>query len=219
MMHAVDPCRVVVWLVHPMKPLILTACLALMTSGVFAADDVAKDMPSDPQVIEADDAAAPVAERWGGFYVGAAVGYGFLEDTIPATGEDWVYGGYAGYNKQWGNFVAGVEGSFDYADILFTDGSGIKSRYLYTGRVRAGWANDKIFAYGSLGFQHGTTVNLPPANSKDTALQFGAGLEYALTDKVSLGTDYTYTKYKNFGDLPLDVSTQKIVARVTYTFN
>lgn len=202
-----------------MKRLILTTFLALATSGAFAAD--ANDTSAgDPQIITADSSAsAPVSERWGGFYVGAAVGYGFLKDTIPAEGKDWVFGGYIGYNKQWGNFVAGVEGSIDYADIMFTDGSGIKSEYLYSGRVRAGWANEKIFAYGSIGFQHGTTVNLPPANSKDTALQLGVGLDFALTEKVSLGTDYTYAKYKNFGDLPLDVTTQKVQARLTYTFN
>jgi outer membrane immunogenic protein len=166
-----------------MKRLILTTFLALATSGAFAAD--ANDTSAgDPQIITADSSAsAPVSERWGGFYVGAAVGYGFLKDTIPAEGKDWVFGGYIGYNKQWGNFVAGVEGSIDYADIMFTDGSGIKSEYLYSGRVRAGWANEKIFAYGSIGFQHGTTVNLPPANSKDTALQLGVGLDFALTDK------------------------------------
>jgi outer membrane immunogenic protein len=208
-------------LVSPMKPLILTAFLALAASGAHAADLGGMDAPSDPDVIQADGpgGAAPVAERWGGFYAGAAVGYGLLEDTAPAEGKDWVFGGYVGYNHQWGSFVAGVEGGMDYADILFTDGSGISSRYLYSGRVRAGWANQKIFVYGSLGLQHGTTVNLPAANSKDTAMQLGGGFDFAVTDKVSLGTDYTYTKYKNFGDLPLDVSTQKVVARVTYTFN
>ena len=202
-----------------MKRLILTTFLALATSGAFAADTI--DAPAgDPQIITADGStAAPVSERWRGFYVGAAVGYGFLKDTIPAEGKDWVFGGYVGYNKQWGNFVAGVEGSIDYAYIMFTDGSGIKSEYLYSGRLRAGWANEMIFAYGSIGVQHGTTVNLPPANSKDTALQLGAGIEFALTDKVSIGTDYTYAKYKNFGDLPLDVTTQKVQARLTYTFN
>ncbi len=201
-----------------MKRLIFTAFLTLVTSGTYAADMPSGDAPmGDPQIIQADG--APVAERWGGFYAGAAVGYGFLKDTVPASGKDWVYGGFAGYNKQWGNFVAGVEGGIDRADILFNDGSGIKSEYLFTGRVRAGFATDRIFVYGSAGAQHGTTVNLPPANSKDTALQLGAGFDFALTDKVSIGTDYTYAKYKNFGDLPLDVTTKKIQARLTYTFN
>lgn len=174
-------------------------------------------------MIKADAAAAgqpamPVAERWGGFYAGVSLGRGFLKDTIPARGKDWMFGGFAGYNHQWGSFVAGVEGSIDKADILFDDGSGIASEYIYSARVRAGWANEKVFIYGSLGAEHGTTINLPPANSSDTALQLGGGIEYAVTGNVAIGTDYTYTKYKEFGDLPLDVTTQRLQARISYAF-
>ena len=203
-----------------MKRLIFTAVLALAASGVpFASHSLA----DEPEVIKADAAAAdqpatPVSERWGGFYAGVSLGYGFLSDTIPAEGKDWIYGGFAGYNHQWGNFVAGLEGSIDKTDILFNDGSGIAGEYIYTARVRAGWANDKVFIYGSLGAEHGTTINLPPANSSDTALQLGGGVEYAVTSNIALGTDYTYTKYKEFGDLPLDVTTQRLQARISYAF-
>ena len=203
-----------------MKRLIFTAVLALAASGVpFASQSWA----DEPEVIKADAAAAdqptmPVGERWGGFYAGVSLGYGFLSDTIPAEGKDWIYGGFAGYNHQWGNFVAGLEGSIDKTDILFNDGSGIAGEYIYTARVRAGWANDKVFIYGSLGAEHGTTINLPPANSSDTALQLGGGVEYAVTSNIALGTDYTYTKYKEFGDLPLDVTTQRLQARISYAF-
>lgn len=200
-----------------MKRLIVTAVLALAASAGFANAD-------EPEVIKADTSMAepakmPVAERWGGIYVGVSLGYGFLKDTIPAKGKDWMYGGFVGYNHQWGNFVAGVEGGIDHADILFDDGSGIASKHIYTARVRAGWANEKVFIYGSLGAEHGTTVALPPANSNDTAMQFGAGFEYAVTDKVAVGTDYTYTYYKEFGDLPLDVWTQRLQTRLIFTFN
>lgn len=203
-----------------MKRLIITAAFALAAfSGPFAGAALA----TEPEVIKADadtavKPAMPVAERWGGFYVGVSLGYGFLKDTIPAEGKDWIFGGFAGYNHQWGSFVAGVEGSIDKADILFNDGSGIASDYIYTGRVRAGWANDKLFIYGSLGVEHGSTINLPPANAEDTALQLGGGIEYAVTNNIALGTDYTYTKYKEFGDLPLDVTTQRLQARLSYAF-
>ncbi len=167
----------------------------------------------------AEPAKMPVAERWGGAYVGVSLGYGFLKDTIPAEGKDWMFGGFVGYNLQWGNIVVGIEGSADHADILFDDGSGIASKQIFTARARAGWANDKVFIYGSLGAEHGTTINLPPANARDTAMQLGAGMEYAVTDKVAVGTDYTYTYYKEFGDLPLDVWTQRLQTRLIYSFN
>lgn len=200
-----------------MKQFVVAVLFASVAGGALAADT---NDAVDPQVIAADEPmSAPVAERWGGLYLGASIGYGFLKDTIPAEGKDWAYGGFIGYNKQWGNFAVGAEVGLDYADILFNDGSGIKSEYMYNAKVRAGWANELLFAYASVGVQHGTTINLPPANSKDTTLQLGAGIDFAVTQKISLGTDYTYAKYKNFGDLPLDVTTQKLQARVIYTFN
>jgi outer membrane immunogenic protein len=203
-----------------MKRLILTAFMAV-AAGAAPLGGLA--YASEPEVIKADISdqekpAMPVSERWGGLYAGVSLGHGFLKDTIPAEGKDWIFGGFAGYNHQWGNFVAGVEGSIDSADILFTDGSGIASEYIYSARVRAGWANDKVLIYGSLGLEHGTTTGLPPANGKDSALQLGGGIEYAVTRNIAVGTDYTYTKYKEFGDLPLDVSTQRLQARVSYSF-
>lgn len=205
-----------------MKKYIVSAFLMIAAGAASAADIEPQD---DAPVINASEAIAaePIAERWGGFYVGAAIGQGYLTDSAPAKGNDAVYGAYAGYNKQWGNFVAGIEASADNADILFTDGSGIKSKFLYAARVRAGWANDRFFAYGSIGAQHGVT-NLPAPFAKDTALQLGAGVDVALTKHLSLGVDATFTKYKKFADFTffgntVDVDTKKVQARLSYTFN
>jgi outer membrane immunogenic protein len=206
----------------PMKKYLVSAVMLLAMNSAYAADMVA---PDDAPVINASETAVaePVAERWGGFYVGAALGQGYLKDSAPATGHGWVQGAFVGYNKQWGNFVAGVEGTIDNADITFTDGSGIKSKVLYAARVRAGFANDWMFAYGSIGAQHGTT-NLPKPFAKDTALQLGAGVDFAVTKNITLGADFTYAKYKKFADFTffgntVDVETKKLQARVSYSFN
>ncbi len=200
-----------------MKKYIVSAIFLVLTSTANAADVAA---PDDAPVINANDAALPepVAERWGGFYVGAALGFGQATDTAPAKADGTAYGGFVGYNKQWGNFVAGVEATADSFDATFDDGSGIKSRFIYAGRVRAGWANDLIFAYGSIGAQQGVT-NIAAPFTKDTALQLGAGFDFAVTKNVGLGLDYTHASYKKFADLPIDVKTHKFQARLSYTFN
>jgi outer membrane immunogenic protein len=175
----------------------------------------------------------PVADRWGGVYGGASFGYGFLNDrgapTGPAHGDDWVFGGHLGYNYQWGNFVVGVEGNIDRADIMFTDGSEVKGDVLYAGRMRFGYGTDAFLVYGTIGAEHATTKrgNLAflgvTEDPKDTTLQLGAGVDLAINDKLSLGIDYTWAKYKKFDEaalpFPLDVTTQKASARLTYTFN
>lgn len=209
-----------------MTKYIITAFLVLSV-GTANATEITFPVAS-PTVIKATETVAPqpVAERWGGVYVGVSVGYGFLEDTVPATGKDWIYGGLVGYNHQIGKFVLGLEANLDRADIMFTDGSQVASDFIYAARFRAGYATDKFMVYGSIGAEHGTTKKglLPVATDpSDTTLQLGGGFEVAVNDKVGLGLDYTYAKYKNFDQgnipFPLDVTTQKVSARLTYTFN
>lgn len=213
-----------------MRILLASACLLILSTSAYSADAIVSDGPAVIRADTAMDVAEPVSERWGGVYAGASVGYGFLNDsgapTGPASGRDWIFGGYAGYNHQMGNLVLGVEGNVDRADIMFTDGSQVASEFIYAARFRAGYATDKFMIYGTIGAEHGTTKKgvLPIANDpKDTTVQFGGGFDVAVTDKVSMGVDYTYAKYKNFdhGNIPfpLDVTTQKVAARLTYTFN
>ena len=200
----------------PMKRFLVSALLFVTPSLAVAADLI----EADPvPVITADESqpTAPVNERWGGAYIGLSIGGGKLWDSLNARGFDAIGGGFAGYNWQAGNFVAGVEGAAELANVTFTDGSNVKSKEFYTGRVRAGWANEKIFAYGSVGAQYSTSENF--LGAKDTALQLGAGIDYALTDKIALGAEYTHAFYKNFDSTGIDVRTERFLARVSYSFN
>ncbi len=217
-----------------MKNLLASVLFFAFSGTAFAADILPTD---DPLVVNADQIApsAPAAERWAGAYVGVAIGHGYLNDVFPATGakatgDDSVYGAFAGYNLQWGPIVLGAEVSADKADIMFTDGSTIASKYLYGARLRGGLANDWVFAYGSVGVQHGVTNEVPfpislsaPMN-RDTALELGAGIDFAVTNNIALGVNYTYAKYKEFGNFTflgntVDVETQKLLLRLSYNFN
>ena len=218
-----------------MRILLASACLLINSVSVFAADIVNSDEVPVIRATESEMPSDPVASRWGGVYAGIDVGQGFFEDSAPATGKDWIYGGYIGYNHQIGNFIVGVEGNIDRTKIMFTDGSGVTGNLIYAGRLRAGYAFNRFMVYGTIGAEHGTvdSGNLTAfgvaRDLKDTTLQLGAGVDVAITDKISLGLDYTYAKYKGFDDLssryplvfaaPLDVTTQKVAARLTYTFN
>ena len=236
MMHPEDPYPSGRYLVGvSMRTLLASACLLIVSVSANAADTVLSDSPA---IIRADTSAGvtePAPERWGGVYGGISVGHGFLKDSLPAEGHDWIFGGHVGYNYQMGNFVAGIEGNMDRADIMFEDGSAVASEMIYAARFRAGYGTDRFLVYGTIGVEHGTTRrgNLAffgvTEDPKDTTLQLGGGVDVALTDKISLGLDYTYAKYKNFGGLadnyplvfpnPLEVTTQKLGARLTYTFN
>jgi outer membrane immunogenic protein len=99
------------------KMLAIAAGVAV-TQSAFAAD-----MPVKAPV-------AVVAATWTGIYVGGHGGYGWghndwtdstptIPDSIRVRNnvDGWVGGGHIGIQRQWGNLVAGVEGSFSAASI------------------------------------------------------------------------------------------------------
>ena len=216
-----------------MKKSIASVMLFALLSSAHAADIIAAE---DPMVINVDQTvpAQPSADRWAGAYLGVSIGHGYLNDEIPAigakaSGDDAVYGAFAGYNLQWGPVVVGAEVSADKADIMFTDGSTIASKYMYSARLRGGLANELVFAYGTIGIQRGVTNEVPliglfaPMNT-DTALELGAGIDVAVTQNIALGLNYTYARYEKFGDYKffgntVDVETQKFLVRLSYQFN
>lgn len=223
-MHAEDPRRVVCeWLVNQMNRLIFAAFLASAAASAHAADIVTVP-DADPQVIAADGSmmAPPATSRWGGAYGGVSGGAGFLWDSLNATGRDKAFGGYIGYNHQFNRFIASAEFAAQNAPITFNDGSGVASKAFYQARLRAGVATDKWMLYGSIGVQHATSnLVLAPGTDpvKNTALQWGGGIEYAVTDRISTGLDYTYAFHENFGKSGIDVKVQMLQARLSYKFN
>ena len=148
------------------------ASAALLTSPVFAADLPVKAWP-----------APPLAWSWAGFYIGAHGGYGWgrhdfgevvaLNPLLTLGDIDsrgWVAGGQAGYNWQYGRWVAGLEvdGSAtrirgDSAPFVQNLGGGVSTtdivrddvKYLGTIRARVGgavpFANTDVLLYGTAG--------------------------------------------------------------------
>lgn len=94
-----------------------SAALAIAKTGSAA------DLPA-ASVIPPPVALAP---DWSGFYLGVAGGGGFGSslkkafsngNQTPDFKVDGAFGGgTVGYDKQWGNIVAGLEGDFSWSDV------------------------------------------------------------------------------------------------------
>jgi outer membrane immunogenic protein len=224
------------------KLFLSTIALVGLANAVAAAD-----LPSRA----APPRAATPAFTWTGFYVGAHAGYlwsdsrmelsdvGVLvlptdvaQGTLPrslSVNHEAVHGGVqAGYNMQFGMFVAGVE-----ADISWTDAEAherysrpdqflfpgaitnteVKSELEWLGTVRGrlGLAIDRALVYVTGGAAFGEvtntfSINIPTAppplgpyfspkwakNGTEWGWTIGAGVEYALTNNVSIKAEYLY---------------------------
>ena len=194
------------------KIAIAAAAAALLTTTAFAADLGVISQPA-PVGFE------PV-NNWTGFYAGIFGGIGAADfDLVPvgipagflSTGRGALGGVQVGYDYQIESFVlgavadialSGVEGRSTFGGL---GGFEYVSRldYLGTVRARAGFLpTDDLLVYAHGGFAYGRST--PSINAggipapgfvatNRTGWTIGAGLEYAVTENISLQTEYAYT--------------------------
>ena len=173
----------------------------------------------------AAQAAAPVF-TWTGCYIGVNAGADFGNSkwsdlAFPAPAgvsfgtSGGVFGGQAGCNYQFQNFVIGGEGELwgsslsGSATLLGAEGAtlGFKTKSDMAGdlAVRAGYAFDRVLVFGKVGvawahYAFTETVrgygNYTDTGSGDySGLLLGLGLEYAIDSHWSVKGEYDYVDY------------------------
>ena len=191
-----------------MKRFTLMAC-----AGLFAA---AMACPSQAADIARPAYKAPVYVApfsWSGFYVGINGGYGWGDSdwSSPITTghpkpNGGLVGGTLGYNLQTGNWVWGIEGDMDWADIKDTDhtGTGLcgslgcetDNRWLATVRGRIGYAFDRWMPYFTGGGAFGDVKMSTAAGTSQTDTRagwtVGGGVEWAFIGNWSAKLEYLY---------------------------
>ncbi len=198
-----------------MKKILLAAAITLGLAGSASAADMAMKAPRAPLPL-------PVY-NWTGFYVGANGGWGQSRncwDFVPAAGavvadgcstrSGGVIGGQLGYRWQAGQFVFGLEGQGDWADMKSSRLSAINPAFstttktdgigLITGQL--GWAFNSALLYvkggaAVTGNRHDiwTTaggVTVASATSTRWGAAVGAGFEYGFTPNWSVGVEYDH---------------------------
>jgi outer membrane immunogenic protein len=229
-----------------MKKLLAAALLASVASSAFAADLPSRKGPPPAPMY----APAPVYS-WTGFYVGVNGGYGFtdLRDNSFIGGgqvfghpDGGLFGGTIGYNYQMGQFVIGVEGTLDWADLnqgrTFADGSTDRMNVDTVANAlgRAGYAIDRTLLYVAGGYAGAdihagafndtvTGLSYPGSTSWQNGFAIGGGVEYAVTNNISIKGEYLYSQFGHqtyYGGSPdvvkagLDLNTVKV--GVNYKF-
>jgi outer membrane immunogenic protein len=190
-----------------------TVALVAVTGAAEAADMYRKAPVAAPI-----EAVTPVsAYNWTGFYAGANVGGEFLRDTGSNAGlrrkmnSTSLFGGVqAGYNWQTGPWVLGVETDLGYGHPSKTKTFGANTMKIEEGvsgtvRGRAGYAVDRALIYGTGGLawaNFDTTVSNGVVSEKSDKTRagyvVGGGVEYAVTNNVSVKGEYLY---ENFGKM------------------
>jgi len=136
---------------------------------------------------------------------------------ISKNDTGFIGGGQIGYNYQNGQYLMGLEADIQYVDVstsfsrVGTSGANSVFRkkldYLGTARMRFGYAFDRWLPYATGGLAYGNATNTATFFSAATAGQIdyfgsrsetylgyalGAGMEYAVTNNISLKAEYLY---------------------------
>jgi outer membrane immunogenic protein len=178
------------------------AAVAISTS-VFAADAIYEAPAEPPVAVES----APQFS-WAGGYAGILTGYGWGNGDFAGVDESFDgarFGGFAGYNWDLGNqLVVGLEGDLNYdwneENVLGTD---VDTGLNWSARARVGYAMDRALLFAAGGYT-GTNISGDGAgvNDDDTlhGWTIGAGVDYALTDRMFTRVEYRYNDFGS-GDL------------------
>ena len=194
-----------------MKKLALALLPILAASAASAAD-----LPNRyaPPALAYDP---PPLFTWTGLYAGINGGIGF--GSFNSGGGNYfgnaagaLIGGTVGYNYQSGHLVAGIEGDLDYSTvgngrspIFGVNGYG-KMDAMGTVRLRFGYAFDRTLVYLTGGYagasvrgnlydgRFPTQYSLSGSNYLN-GFAIGAGVEYAITSKISVKGEYLFTSF------------------------
>lgn len=149
---------------------------------------------------------------WSGFYAGLQYGQGDADvsfDGDSVSNDFDAYGLHAGYNRDFGQFVLG--GELDYNRIDLDDaGEGDLVRL----RGRAGYDLGRFLPYVSLGAAHIDADDL-----SETAFTYGIGADFKVTERVTVGAEYTRQDFDDVADLSgVDLDTDMVQLRASFRF-
>ncbi|MBL1436295.1 MAG: porin family protein [Rhodobacteraceae bacterium] len=162
--------------------------LGISTSALAGNFDTPMSVNPVPQAAVTD---------WNGFYAGAQVGFaqgaldvygnGVYDYGLPTEGT--LYGGFAGYNIQRGNFVFGGEAAYGFGKL--EDGS----HTLWTEdhidlKARAGYSLGNALVYGFAGYSMASMMESAIAVPQTIGgVNYGIGVDYQINNGLFVGLE------------------------------
>jgi outer membrane immunogenic protein len=229
-----------------MKRILFAGAVALALATPAFAADLPEAAPPPP--VKAPAFIPSPVYNWSGVYIGINGGYGFgnseWKDPVDTGNfglDGGLVGGTLGVNFQTGQFVFGLEGDADWTNIQGSTSSGgclgfvcqTSNDWLSTFRARVGVAFDRVLLYGTAGGAAGNVkANLSGFGSTDSTefgWSAGAGLEYAITENVTIRGEYLFVDLADGScstvvcgaatSVPVSFNTSLVRAGLDFKFN
>lgn len=179
-----------------------------------------------PVAVEPEPTVTPIAQPiiasgmdWTGAYAGVQLGYADVDSNGSFYDGDGMIGGiHAGYRWDMGSIVAGAEVDWDTADIdLGSDpvlGSVDDVARL---KLMVGTEIGRSLVYGTVGAAH-ASATVDGEDYSDNGWLFGAGFDYAVNDRWTVGGEVLKHKFDDFDATGVDIDATTVKAKVALRF-
>lgn len=203
----------------------IASALAL-TAAPALAGGIAEPAPA-PAVVPTAPVAAPGMD-WTGPYGGIQLEYGdvgfgvdneFFDGLLSDDSDGGMLGGiFAGYRYDFGNYVVGAELDHNAADIdVDLDGAeGSFDRVTRLG-VEAGFDAGRALFYGTAGAAN-ASIDVDGDESSSNGYFYGIGMDYAVTEQITVGAELLQHEFDDFDDSGVDVDATTFGVNAAFRF-
>lgn len=195
----------------------ISATAALAAVAAFGAMPALAGGPTEvynePMVAPAPMVVAAPNADWSGLYVGGQLGYGDVGSSSGTLdGSGFTTGLIAGYRVDMGQFVAGVEGNYDWTDIDLGGGAATLDNVARL-KLIGGYDMGPALLYGTV-----AAVRAETSVGNDSGYALGVGMDYALTDRMTLGAELMEHRFDDFNGTGVDLDATTFNTRVGFRF-
>ncbi|PLL13722.1 porin family protein [Tabrizicola sp. TH137] len=194
-----------------MKRSMAMAAAAVTLGAMPALAGGPVQVAEEPMVAPAPVPVAAPSADWSGLYVGGQLGYGDVGSTGALAGDGETAGLFAGYRADFGQFVTGVEGNFDWANIDLGGGTSLDS--ISRLKLIGGYDMGPALVYGTV-----AAVRADTTLGADNGYGLGVGVDYAVSDQMTLGAELMEHRFDNFVGSGTDIDATTLNARVGFRF-
>ncbi|WP_299587390.1 outer membrane beta-barrel protein [uncultured Tateyamaria sp.] len=190
----------------------LAALVALSTTPVLAGGF---DTPvADAPVPTAPPPPAPppaLGGDWTGAYGGVQLGYGDVNGSGAADGDDVLGGVHLGYNYDFGTFVLGGELDYDFADIDLNGAASVDS--VARLKLKAGYDFGPALGYVTAG-----VADVDTSIGSESGEFYGIGVAYQITDRYVVGAELLEHSFDDIGGSGVDADATTLTLRGSIRF-
>jgi outer membrane immunogenic protein len=199
-----------------MKTIATLVAMAALAAPAFAGGPT--EVAPEPAVVPAAEPYVAPGIDWSGPYVGAQLGYGDIDSNGGGLDGDGALGGvHAGYRWDWGSFVAGAELDYDTAEIDLGSAGGDTLDDVARLKLMAGTELGRSLVYGTLGAAY-ASASVGGADLSDNGYFLGAGVDFAVSDRWTVGGELLQHKFDDFDGSGVDLDATTLKARVSLRF-